>query len=72
MTATIVVCRRPPIAEAGAEDGTSVVVASGNRGEGGGGYGFTIHGSAAVPVPLMAVVPEVREMAGRTPTVPLT
>ena len=32
-----------------------------------GGYGFTIHGSAAVPVPLTAVVPEVREMAGRTP-----
>ena len=31
------------------------------------GYGFTIHGSAAVPVPLMVVVPALREMAGRTP-----
>lgn len=35
-------------------------------------YGFTIHGSVAVPEPLTAVVPEVREMAGRTPYVFLT
>ena len=28
---------------------------------------FTIHGSVAMPVPEIGVVPEMREMAGRTP-----
>ena len=36
-------------------------------------YGaFTIHGSVAVPEPDVAIVPEVREMAGRTPYVSYT